>query len=134
ACLRSARSCYSVPVTDTVRRSHCAAARSASSARRCSPRCTSADRDFPLFFSRGGHMNAERVWIPGVAVAVLAVAANAAADRHGVQDPTLPASGATANDRLAASPRHGEWVVVRTGADSVRAWVVYPERRENAPV
>ena len=79
-------------------------------------------------------MNARRVWIPGVAVAVLAVAANAAADRQSVQDPTLPASGATANDRLAASPRQAEWVVVRTGADSVRAWVVYPERRENAPV
>ncbi len=52
-----------------------------------------------------------------------------------VQDPTLPASGAQANARLAASPRHGEWVMVQAGAgDSVRAWVVYPERSDPAPV
>jgi carboxymethylenebutenolidase len=37
--------------------------------------------------------------------------------------------------RLAESPRHGEWVTVRTGpADSIRAWVVYPERSDPAPV
>jgi carboxymethylenebutenolidase len=53
----------------------------------------------------------------------------------GVQDLSLPADGATAQARLAASPRHGEWVMVRTGpSDSVRAWVVYPERRDKAPV
>src|SRR5690606_20342639 len=47
---------------------------------------------------------------------------------------SLPPSGETANDRLAASPRRAEWAVVRVGQDSVRAWVVYPERRGNAPV
>jgi carboxymethylenebutenolidase len=47
---------------------------------------------------------------------------------------SLPASGTAANARLAASPRRGEWVVVRSGVDSVRAWVVYPAVRENAPV
>ncbi|MGH7461890.1 MAG: hypothetical protein ACREMA_12820, partial [Longimicrobiales bacterium] len=47
---------------------------------------------------------------------------------------SLPASGAQANARLAASPRKGEWALVRVGQDSVRAWVVYPARRENAPV
>jgi carboxymethylenebutenolidase len=47
---------------------------------------------------------------------------------------TLPASGAQANVRLAASPRKGEWAVIRAGQDSVRAWVVYPARRQNAPV
>ncbi|MGH7476715.1 MAG: dienelactone hydrolase family protein [Longimicrobiales bacterium] len=47
----------------------------------------------------------------------------------------LPAGASAAEERLAASPRHGEWVTVRTGpADSVRAWVVYPERAEAAPV
>ena len=47
----------------------------------------------------------------------------------------LPAGATTARERLAASPRHGEWVMVKTGAnDSVRAWLVYPERRNNAPV
>jgi len=34
---------------------------------------------------------------------------------------------ATVKDRLLASPRHGEWAMIRTGPnDSVRAWVVYP--------
>src|SRR5687768_10738560 len=47
---------------------------------------------------------------------------------------TLPASGPQANARLAASPRKGEWALIRVGQDSVRAWVVYPARRQNAPV
>lgn len=47
---------------------------------------------------------------------------------------SLPPSGETANARLAASPRKAEWAVIRAGDDSVRAWVVYPEKRENAPV
>ncbi|CAN5763200.1 hypothetical protein BH23GEM7_BH23GEM7_37740 [soil metagenome] len=52
-----------------------------------------------------------------------------------VQDTSLPAGAAEAQARLSASPRHGEWVMVRTGAaDSVRAWVVFPERSERAPV
>lgn len=47
----------------------------------------------------------------------------------------LPAGAATVATRLLASPRHGEWVMIRTGAsDSVRAWVVYPERATKAPV
>lgn len=42
---------------------------------------------------------------------------------------------ADAEARLAASPRHGEWAMVPAGAgDSVRAWVVFPERAERAPV
>lgn len=49
--------------------------------------------------------------------------------------PALPPGSADAEARLAASPRHGEWAVIRTGpADSVRAWVVFPERAERAPV
>src|SRR5690606_10793257 len=48
---------------------------------------------------------------------------------------SLPAGEADAMARLSASPRHGEWVTVRTGdQDSVRAWVVYPERNDPAPV
>jgi carboxymethylenebutenolidase len=45
-------------------------------------------------------------------------------------------SAADADARLAASPRHGEWAMVSVdgGADSVRAWVVYPERSSRAPV
>lgn len=46
----------------------------------------------------------------------------------------LPADVETARARLASSPRHGEWVMLRSGADSIRAWVVYPERKTKAPV
>lgn len=48
---------------------------------------------------------------------------------------SIPASGAAAAERLAKSPRHAEWVATKVGAtDSVMAWVVYPERRDKAPV
>ena len=65
-----------------------------------------------------------------------AVSTSAVATRQGgLADSTLPAGAAEAEARLAASPRHGEWVMIGTGGtDSVRAWVVYPERRERAPV
>ncbi len=46
----------------------------------------------------------------------------------------LPADAATARARLASSPRHGEWVTYKSGSDSIRAWVVYPQRKNNAPV
>lgn len=51
-----------------------------------------------------------------------------------VQDRSLPAGAAEAAARVAASPRHGEWAMIKSGPDSVRAWVVYPERRTKAPV
>ncbi|MFL5594200.1 MAG: dienelactone hydrolase family protein [Gemmatimonadaceae bacterium] len=48
---------------------------------------------------------------------------------------SIPPDAAGAPARLSASPRHGEWAIVRTGGgDSVRAWVVYPERSTKAPV
>ena len=54
---------------------------------------------------------------------------------HLQQPPGIPASGAGAAERLAKSPRHAEWVAVKLGdKDSVMAWVVYPERRDKAPV
>jgi carboxymethylenebutenolidase len=47
----------------------------------------------------------------------------------------LPPDASGALARLSSSPRHGEWVVIRTGnGDSLRAWVVYPERSTKAPV
>lgn len=59
----------------------------------------------------------------------------AAALAPAADDSTLPAGAATVADRLAKSPRHGEYVTIRTGpSDSVRAWVVYPERSTKAPV
>jgi carboxymethylenebutenolidase len=52
-------------------------------------------------------------------------------------DASLPAGATTVAARLAASPRHGEYVMIPRApgsADSLRAWVVYPERRDKAPV
>lgn len=46
----------------------------------------------------------------------------------------LPADAGSARARLSASPRHSEWVMIPAGADSVRAFVVYPERKTKAPV
>ncbi len=47
----------------------------------------------------------------------------------------LPAGADNALERLNASPRHGEWVTYDAGeGDEVRAWVVYPERSDRAPV
>jgi carboxymethylenebutenolidase len=47
----------------------------------------------------------------------------------------IPAPSTEVAARLASSPRHAEWVMVRTPrGDSVRAWVVYPERKDKAPV
>jgi len=62
------------------------------------------------------------------------VASDAASELPAVAS-ALPAGAAEAMSRLSSSPRHGEWVTVETGpGDSVRAWVVYPERSDPAPV
>lgn len=48
---------------------------------------------------------------------------------------SLPAGANEVVARLAGSTRHAEWAMVRVGdADSVRVWIVYPERRTKAPV
>lgn len=66
--------------------------------------------------------------------AVLVLGATLAAPAIGAAQ-ELPASGEGVAARLAASPRHGEWVRYPAGAgDSVSAWVVYPERADPAPV
>ena len=47
----------------------------------------------------------------------------------------IPASGANAAARIAASPRRAEWVTIKVGpTDSVTAWVVYPTSTAKAPV
>src|SRR5438045_5354246 len=38
------------------------------------------------------------------------------------------------NDRLNSSPRHGEWVDIKSGDRTIKAFVVYPERKDKAPV
>jgi carboxymethylenebutenolidase len=58
-------------------------------------------------------------------------ASTAAPDTSGA----LPPDATSAAARLAASPRHGEWVMIHTGnGDSLHTWVVYPERSTKAPV
>ena len=39
-----------------------------------------------------------------------------------------------AKERLNGSPRHGEWVEYKSGERTLKAFVVYPERKEKAPV
>ncbi len=67
-------------------------------------------------------------WIAKL-LTVLAGAAPAAAAQG------LPPGEDSAVARLDASPRHGEWVTFDAGGgDSVKAWIVYPERSDKAPV
>jgi carboxymethylenebutenolidase len=48
---------------------------------------------------------------------------------------SLPPDANGAPARLASSPRHGEWAMIHTtNGDSIRTWVVYPERSTKAPV
>jgi carboxymethylenebutenolidase len=37
-------------------------------------------------------------------------------------------------DRLNNSPRHGEWIDIKSGNRTIKAFVVYPERKDKAPV
>jgi carboxymethylenebutenolidase len=37
-------------------------------------------------------------------------------------------------DRLNNSPRHAEWVDIKSGDHTIKAFVVYPERKDKAPV
>ena len=39
-----------------------------------------------------------------------------------------------AKERLNKSPRHGEWVDLKSGERTIKAFVVYPERKDKAPV
>jgi carboxymethylenebutenolidase len=39
-----------------------------------------------------------------------------------------------AKERLNKSPRHGEWVDLKSGDRTIKAFVVYPERKEKTPV
>ncbi len=82
-----------------------------------------------------------RAFLAGVLVAGVfagAVAlfpeASTATNADAVAQLSIPAGSDSALARLEASPRHGEWVTVTEGADTVKAWVVYPERADKAPV
>lgn len=71
-----------------------------------------------------------------LALPIIAMGACVSAPAPAVDEHAGHAPGASeAPTQLTASPRHGEWITVATGpGDSVRAWVVYPERRTKAPV
>jgi len=64
-----------------------------------------------------------------LAIVSLGPAAARAAD-------ALPPGEEGAAARLEASPRHGEWADVKLPGDgpAIRTWVVYPERKDKAPV
>src|SRR5213082_1195844 len=48
---------------------------------------------------------------------------------------SLPAQGYKdfGKERLNSSPRHGEWVDIKSGDRTIKAFVVYPERKDKAP-
>jgi carboxymethylenebutenolidase len=52
------------------------------------------------------------------------------------RNPNLPPDANAATAQLTASPRHGEWVDIKSsnGGVPIKSFVVYPERKEKAPV
>jgi carboxymethylenebutenolidase len=53
----------------------------------------------------------------------------------GPRNPNLPPDNAAAPEQLKSSPRHGEWVDVKNaGGPAIKSFVVYPERKDKAPV
>jgi carboxymethylenebutenolidase len=59
-----------------------------------------------------------------------------AAAAPAARDESLPPSEQQAKAALEKSPRHGEYVDVKlpSGGTPIRTWVVYPERKDKAPV
>ncbi|MDQ3812960.1 MAG: dienelactone hydrolase family protein [Armatimonadota bacterium] len=73
----------------------------------------------------------------GGSAALAAVLASAHSVSAAEQTKTaIPASAETAQQVLKDSPRHGEWADVSLpGSETkIRTWVVYPERKDKAPV
>ncbi len=70
----------------------------------------------------------------GGALAVAALLSSGA--RAQAPDPSLPPDEGAAKAYLEKSPRHGEWTTLKVAgaAAPVRAYVVYPERKDKAPV
>ncbi|MDQ6808410.1 MAG: dienelactone hydrolase family protein [Verrucomicrobiota bacterium] len=48
--------------------------------------------------------------------------------------PQITSGQEWAKARLNNSPRHGEWVEMKSGERTIKAFVVYPERKQKAPV
>jgi carboxymethylenebutenolidase len=82
----------------------------------------------PAVDDHAAHMNAADLRVP----AITRPGTNTSQGVSGI-----PASANTAAARLAASPRHGEWVKFAVGEgtpDTVMAWIVFPSSRTKAPV
>ena len=75
-------------------------------------------------------LSALRYW--SVLLILLALAPTLACAQSGAAP--LPPGEAQARERLNSSPRHGEWATVGDDAEKTKAWVVYPERSDKAPV
>lgn len=82
-------------------------------------------------------MRATPLFLLPLALSLGACTVGSVSAEQAAQGSAIPAGAATVAERLQNSPRHAEWAMVPTapGArDSIAAWVVYPERRDNAPV
>ena len=76
-----------------------------------------------------------KLYVALASVLLVACSSNNQSSDNSPAATTPPASASTVQARLSASPRHGEWVTVKTTAtDSVRAYLVFPERKTKAPV
>ncbi len=73
---------------------------------------------------------------PQTPAAAPAAEAPKAATAPALRDEKLPPGEAEAKGALEKSPRHGEWVDIKSpaGGTPIRAWVVYPERKDKAGV
>src|SRR4051812_32002801 len=58
----------------------------------------------------------------------------AAAQPAGPRNPNLPPDSDAATEQLKNSSRHQEWVDVKDGDRKIKTFVVYPERKDKAPV
>lgn len=81
-------------------------------------------------------MRGPRLLVPLLVLVTLGAFSVIPTDGEGRQAGIAPGA-VEAAARLQASPRHAEWAMVplaRGSTDSIAAFVVYPERRQNAPV
>ena len=63
-------------------------------------------------------------------------AAAATTTQPAARNPNLPPDANAATEQLKSSPRHGEWVDIKSsnGGAPIKTFVVYPERKDKAPV
>lgn len=88
----------------------------------------------PFLFLAGGAA-AQTDPHPGHAGHAASPSPPAAAPMSAARDASLPPGESAARAALDASPRHGEWVDVKsTGSVPIRTWIAYPERKDRAPV